>query len=492
MKKKEILVLLLSGIIALGGISGCQKSPGQGNELPQLDPNNPTSIVVWHYYNGAQQAAFEELVGKFNATEGKEDGIYVESYSYGSVADLEQAISESVEGKIGSEALPNLFSTYADTAYAVKQKEKLLDLRAYFSEEELSEYVDDYIQEGYFGDDSALYLFPIAKSTEVMMLNKTDWQKFADATGATIEQLSTVEGITETAESYYKWTDAQTPDIPDDGKAFYGRDAMSNYFIIGMKQMGTDLFEVEDGSVTICADKEKMRRLWENYYVPYVKGYFESIGKFRSDDVKTGDIIAYTGASSSVTYFPNQVVLDDESKEIDYEILPIPVMEGGELINVQQGAGMAVTKSDEAHEYAATRFLRWFTQKENNLCFACEAGYLPVRKDANTMAAVNQAIEDAELEISEKNYDCLKSVFSTFDNTTFYTTKSFENGYTIRSVLDESLSEKAKADKQTIDKAVKNGASREEETERYITDDTFESWYNEVVQLLNEKGKHEQ
>lgn len=488
MKKRNALILLLSGVIALGSVYGCQNSSEKESKVPQLDPNNPTSIVVWHYYNGAQQTVFEELVNKFNATEGKENGIYVESYSYGAVADLEQAISESMERKVGSEELPDIFSTYADTAYAVKQKEKLLDFRTYFSDEELDEYVDAYIQEGQFDEDSALYLFPIAKSTEVMMLNKTAWQKFADETGAAMEQLSTVEGITETAELYYNWTDSLTPDIPDDGKAFYGRDAMSNYFIIGMKQMGTELFTVEDGSVTICTDKEKIKRLWENYYVPYVKGYFESIGKFRSDDVKTGDIIAYTGASSSVTYFPSQVILENENKEIDYEILPIPVMEGGELVNVQQGAGMAVTKSDEEHEYAATRFLRWFTQKENNLYFACEAGYLPVRKDANTMEAVEQAVGDG-LEINEKNYDCLKSVLSTFEDTTFYTTKSFENGYATRSVLDKSLSEKAKADKQAIDKAVKNGISREEAIASYITEEAFESWYNELVQTLNEKAK---
>ena len=29
----------------------------------------------------------------------------------------------------------------------------------------------------------ALYLFPVAKSTEIMMINKTDWELFAEATG---------------------------------------------------------------------------------------------------------------------------------------------------------------------------------------------------------------------------------------------------------------------------------------------------------------------
>lgn len=100
------------------------------------------------------------------------------------------------------------------------------------------------------------------------MLNKTDWEPFSEATGAKLDDLKTTEGITEVAEKYYEWTDSQTPDVPDDGKAFYGRDSMSNYFIIGMKQMGKEIFEVNDGKVTVNTDKELIHRLWENYYVP--------------------------------------------------------------------------------------------------------------------------------------------------------------------------------------------------------------------------------
>ena len=149
-------------------------------------------------------------------------------------------------------------------------------------------------------------------------------------------------------------TDAQTPDIPDDGKAFYGRDSMSNYFILGMKQMGIDLFDVTDGQVTLRPEKEQLRRLWDDYYVPYVNGYFASAGKFRSDDVKTGEIIAYTGATSSSMYFPNEVIDENSSTPIDYMVLPAPVMKDGEQVQVQQGAGMAV---DQVRPTARVRCL---------------------------------------------------------------------------------------------------------------------------------------
>lgn len=316
------------------------------------------------------------------------------------------------------------------------------------------------------------------------MINTTDWEPFAKATGSTLEELSTVEGITAVAERYYEWTDSLTPDIPDDGKAFYGRDSMSNYFVIGMKQMGIDIFSVTDGEVTIRADKEQIRRLWDNYYVPYVSGYFASLGKFRSDDVKTGEIIAYTGSSSSAMYFPDQVVLEDDAKSISYAVLPAPVMEGSEYINVQQGAGMAVTKSDAQHEYAACEFLRWFTQKENNLRFVCESAYLPVRKDANSVEILDQVIEQQEITINSKAYDCLESILESYDGTTFYTPKCFANGYATRKILDYNLSDKAAADKEAIDAAVAAGTPREEALAQYLTDEAFEEWYEAFCQAL--------
>ncbi|MEI3139617.1 MAG: hypothetical protein V8T31_08890 [Lachnospiraceae bacterium] len=31
-----------------------------------LDPENPVTLTIWHYYNGAYQAAFDKLVEEFN------------------------------------------------------------------------------------------------------------------------------------------------------------------------------------------------------------------------------------------------------------------------------------------------------------------------------------------------------------------------------------------------------------------------------------------
>ncbi len=512
--KFRMIAVLLAGSVLLGGCgagSSTAKSSDTGNDGAQqeenadagddaeatkkeaasvktvsLDPSNPVSLTIWDYYNGAQQATFDEMVEEFNNTVGNEEGIYVEAYTQGSVSDLEAAVTSAMKEEVGAEKLPDIFSAYADTAYAALQNDKLVNLREYFTEDELSQYVDNYLAEGDLTGNGGLYLLPIAKSTEVTMVNLTDWGPFAQETGAQLEELETIEGITKVAEEYYNWTDAKTPDVDGDGKAFYGRDSMSNYFVIGMRQMGIEIFEAEDGVVTLHTDKEAIRRLWDNYYVPYVKGYFGAYGKFRSDDTKTGEILAYTGSIASSAYFPANVETDDGTYAIECGVVAAPVMEGGENVRVQQGAGMAVVKSDEQHEYAACRFLAWFTQKENNLQFACSASYLPVRKDSNDMEAVKAAVSEGGVQLDGKTYDCFETVMESFEQTEFYTTKCFENGYNTRKILDYNLSDQATADREAVEQQMAEGVSYEDAVAPYLTDETFESWYEQFCQALED------
>lgn len=474
---RRIKSLCMAGAAA-AALTGC------GDKGP-LDPGNPVSLTVWHYYNGSQQAAFDALVEEFNMTVGREKGIYVQSYSQGSVSDLETAVRDSINGKVGADAIPDIFSSYADTAYEVEQSGALANLSEYLSDKELERYVDSYIDEGCIAADGTLRIFPTAKATEIMMMNKTDWELFAADTGASLDDLRTMEGVTAAAQAYYEWTDAQTPDIKNDGRAFYGRDAMANYFIIGMQQLGVEIFQVESGQVTLNLPEDELRRLWDNYYVPMVKGYFGAYGSFRSDDVKTGDLLAYTGSTTSAMYFPNQVELDDTGYPIDYIVMPAPIFEGGRPYAVQQGAGMVVSKSDKEHEYASVEFLKWFVEADNNLQFGCVAGYLPVLEEANSIEKLDQVIADKQLEVAPKTYDCLATVFNEMDRMTLYTNKSFENGSAARKVLEYHLADKAAADRAKVAAALEQGKDLEEAAAPYVTEEAFEEWYDSFCDALN-------
>lgn len=346
-------ILFATGLL----LTGCSMGQiGEGKEVEKPDPKHPVTITVWNYYNGAQMQAFEDLVEEFNETEGEKQGIYVDAYSMGNVNELESNVLDAVKRKVGASELPNIFAAYADTAYAVDQLGYVVDIRPYLSEKEQSRFVESYLEEGAFSNDGSLKIFPIAKSTEVFMLNKTDWDRFAESTGASMDDLKTIEGITRTAQEYYEWTDSLTPEA-NDGKAFFGRDAMANYILTGARQLGVEIFSIKDEKVTLNFDYDVMRKIWDNFYIPFVKGYFGASGRFRSDDIKTGNLIAFVGSSSGSSFFPEEVILsDNERYPIELEALECPRFENSENFAVQQGAGMVVTKTDEKSIYASIEF----------------------------------------------------------------------------------------------------------------------------------------
>ena len=453
----------------------CAGGTAQAVKRVSLNPKAPQTLLIWHYYNGIQQQIFDSLVLAFNEGLGAQQGIIVEAHSQGSINDLTKKHMASANGTPGADAMPNLFAAYADTAYQLDQMGLVADLAPYMTKDELNSYVDSYIREGELNQPGALKVFPIAKSTELLILNETDRQPFADATGAELTQLSTWEGITALSKAFYEWSDAQTPDVEGDGKAFFGRDAFANYMLIGSLQLGVEMFKVENGKVTLQIDSAVMRRLWDNYYVPFVNGWFGAYGRFRSDDIKTGQLIALVGSTSGALYFPDEVTHDDgTSYPIVSQVYPLPNFENTEPCAVQQGAGLVVTAGTPEQEYAATVFLKWFTQTNENISFSIRSGYLPVRKDAN-----DQSLIDRQVDANERN-GLLKSIIDIGVNIvsqyTLYTNKAFEHGYEARLIVENSMQDAAKAAVAQRDLLMQKGMSRDEAIAQLTGDEAFSEW----------------
>ncbi len=471
--RRKIIAGLLAAVLALTALSGCG-----GTEVKEAES---ITLSVWTYYNGAQLTAFNKLINEFNKTVGAEKGIYVQGSSFGSVGDLETNVMDAARGKVGAQEIPDIYGAYADTAYAMDQMGLVADLRPYFTDEELEKYIPSYIEEGGFSESGSIKIFPVAKSTELFLLNKTDWDVFAGATGARLEDLATIEGLTQTAQKYYEWTDGLTPEA-NDGRAFFGRDAMANYLIIGSMQLGDEIFHVEDGTMTLRFEKDVARRLWDNYYVPFVKGYFAASGRFRSDDAKTGNILAFVGSTSGATFFPKSISISDtESYEIEMKVLPAPEFEGSEGYAVQQGAGMVVTAKDEKRVAASVEFLKWFTQDEQNVSFSTNSGYMPVTKSGNSLDAVLANFPEGSNDVMR---EILTVGIETVDSNTLYTPKAFRGGSDARKVLEYSMSDLAAQDRATVAERLAEGQSLEQATADFTSDEYFDAWYEKTLSAL--------
>ncbi len=452
-----------------------------------LDAENPITINIWHYYNGIQQSKFDELVNEFNETVGYEKGIILETEASSSISELADSVVASMEGQVGAEEPPNIFASYLETAYIIDKMGYVADMKPYFTDEELSEYVDDYLQEGILGNEDSLKIFPVAKSTEVMILNLTDWQPFADATGVTTDDLTTWEDLNSVAEKYYNYTDALTPDVPNDGKAFFGRDSTANYMVIGAKQLGYEYVTIDGDTVQPYFDETALRRLWDNYYVPYVKGYYTAQSKFRSDDAKIGNIIALIGSTTSSVYYPTSVTInDDYTYPIESLVLPIPNFKDTDPYIVQQGAGFVVKKADEKTEYACSVFLKWFTDVQRNIDFSIGSGYLPVKKDANDY----DTIMDINSKSSQPMEDILVSTIDValneISHSKLYTNRPYNHSDTVRNLLEEAISDEAKATYEEAWNKINSGQDYNKVIEEYTNDDAFNQWLENFKTNLTE------
>lgn len=460
--------------LAAALMSGCAENKTGDTEKP------PKVVTVWTYYNGAQKESFDALVQRFNETEGIAENIVVEAVSKGTVVELSQIIHDSASKKVGSDPLPQICASYADDAFNIDAMGLVADLGQYLTEEEKSGFVEAYLEEGRFGTDGSLKLFPIAKSTEVLTVNMTDWEKFSSETGASLDSLSTWEGLAQVAEDYYGWSG---------GKAFFGRDAFANYMLIGSYQLGHEIFRVEGGKMELDFDRDTMRRLWDCYYVPYVKGYYTAGGKFRSDDLKTGSLIAFAGSTSGATYTPKTVTYEDGTTyDIECRILPLPNFAGTNPAAVQQGAGMMVLKSDKELEAASVGFLKWFTDDAQNLEFSVRSGYLPVRKSANTKEALKRVIDEKQIEASPIMRESLGIGIEEVQTYLLYTTKAFKGGSRARTILENGMPDRASKDRAGVEALIEAGMEPEEALAGYLSDGHFEAWYNDTYRQLMALG----
>lgn len=421
-KKKYILILFILLLVPTIIVTV---------SLIKVKKQDPVTLTLWHNYGGQMKNTMDEMIEEFNGTVGIKEGVIINVTSISGSSTLHDKLTMAANDDPGAPTLPDITTAYPKTAMILAKKDLLLNLESLFSKKELSAYIPRFIEEGRLEGDQ-LYVFPTAKSTEVLFINRTIFDRFAKDSGSTLEDLSTFEGIAKTADLYYEWTDNQTPDILNDGKTFYIPDSLFNLSLIGCEQLGYDLTK----NNAINFSNPAITKVWDNYLIPSVQGHIAIFEGYASDLAKTGEIVCSTGSTAGVLFFsPTVTYSDNTTEEADLTILPYPTFEGGEKVAIQRGAGMCVIKSNKEKERLAGIFLKWFTSPENNLRFVSSTGYLPVTEEAfgDVMLKEIDSISDENIK------ELLKVSRSMQLEYEFFITPLFDGVDTLQSTYENNL-----------------------------------------------------
>ncbi len=452
---KKFFTIILNLTILLMCFSGCTQ-----NTMPS--PESPVTLTMWHVYGSQTKSPLNTVINEFNNTVGKDNGITVNVVSVTSSSAIDKALASSANDEPGAEYMPDLFTAYPRVIEIVG-KEKLLNWDDYFTEKELSAFNKDFLSEGYF--DEKLLMLPVAKSTEALFLNKTLFNRFSADTGITTDNLTTFDGLFETARQYYNWSNGQN---------FMQINDYYNYAFTGMKAYDREF--VRNGRLRL--DDEEFKKIWIPLAETAIHGGICLEEGYAASRWKTVEVIANTGSTADVLYQPTEVVYADNSTEtINAIALPYPTFTEDISGVIYRGGGMfAVKNDDERKNQAAYIFAKWLTNKEHNLDFVTRAGYLPVTNDA-----FNTLFSDFSIIENENYHSVYQAVDTMLEGYSFYPLPLYDGASELQLNFEQNVKTVLKTAHNQYTKRVNNGEDSEA-----VLNELVETSLAELKQLSTE------
>ena len=359
--RRHIALILVAALLLIA-LSGCA-----GNTA--LDPDKPVTLTMWHIYGEQADSPMNRLVEEFNRTVGREKGIIINVTLMSSTAQIGQKLLDAQAKTPGVPTMPDLFFCHNNNAEELGA-ENLLDWNTLFAEEDLSAYVPEFLDDGMVGDH--LCVLPVSKSTHLLFVAGSRFDRFAADTGVSYDDLATWEGFFHVAAKYYDWSG---------GKPFCALDYLIRAAELNALARGGSDFYTADGWYDF--DNQALHASWLELANSYAQGHIIVSDLYSNTQVMTGEVVAGLGSSASILYYNDTITYPDNTSEpMDLRVLPMPGVAGKDLLVTQAGAGLCATRSTEQKAEAAGVFARWLTEPDRNLEFCVDAGYMPVTQEA--------------------------------------------------------------------------------------------------------------
>ena len=360
MKKRMLAALLLSALLFT--LSGC-------GEKSLLNKKEPVSLTFWHVYGEQAGSPMDLLVQEFNRTVGQERGVQVKVTGTSSASKIGGYLKEAQSGGQEVQEMPDLFTCHIADALELGE-DNLVDWNSQFTPSELSDFVPGFLDDG-TAEDGRLLVFPVSKSTQLLMCNGSGFARFSDATGVRYDDLATWEGFYDAAGKFYDWS----------GKPFCALDYPIRAVELCATERGSGDFYTENGWYDI--DNAVFKESWMQFARSLAQGHVVVSDLYSNTQVMTGDVVCGLGSSAAILYYNDTVTYPDNTQEpMDLHVLPMPKTAGADALMTQAGVGLCAYKTTEQKAEAAALFVRWLTEAERNLDFVAQTGYMPVRNGA--------------------------------------------------------------------------------------------------------------
>lgn len=427
---KKLLAVITAAACLSFAFTGCKKQP-------------KITLTMWHVYGEQADSPMNDYVQEFNSTIGKDKGIIVNVTLMSNASEIGEKLLNAQHGKAGVPSMPDLFFCHASNAEELGE-ENLVNWRDKFTRQELDGFVQGFLSDGTV--NGALSVLPVSKSTHLLFLAGNAFNRFAEKSGVTYDDLATWDGFFATAEKYYEYSH---------GKPFCALDYLIRAVELDAISRGATDFYGENGWYK---DDATLLGVYEKFANSIANGHIVVSDLYSNTQVMTGETVAGISSSAAVLYYNDKITYPDNTSEYtNLQVLPVPCAASGAKYATQAGVGLCAYKTTNRKAEAATVFAKWFTEEKRNLDFVAQTGYMPVKNGAfdklsaytfktesfrNTYSALKTTVRTRTM-LSEPNiigyYEKTHALYFAIRNLQRSLKEKYENGATTNDVTRELI-----------------------------------------------------
>lgn len=432
----------------------------------------PTQIRFWHTFSGKQQSILDLLIDTYNATEGIKRNVEILP-EYKAESFIETYFNDSFSSAEQEFDYPQISIVSSELAYKAKSHNLIVNAEKYLSKQELDGYLDGFMQEGKITGTGETYVFPISKTSAVTIVNDFLWRSFYIDNKVDFDQWNTWGGLYDLASRYYDWTE---------GKAFLAIESVKDYIFAYSAQHLPAMIQTGNKEVKINTNKEALNQIWNFYYKGVVNGYILQTENI-VESLEKGDIVAYIGIPHDSSYFPAVYKTPDgEEDSLRITAFEYPHINESRNVAPHSGTGVCVFDYSDKINKECYDFLHWFCSSENVIQFSTAnneiSSYKPIYNKKSTKDYFKQLSD-----LDYAKYYMLNTSVKQVIQGSSYAPTGFIGYDNFCDELTFSLSQAAQEALVQVKELENKGLLREDALKLVCTEEAFEEWYIEVLEI---------
>ena len=456
MKRIQALLMALLMLVSVAALSSC----GNKKAIPNFDipeggyDGSEVTITFYHTMGSNLSDVLNLYIEEFNKLY---PNIHIQHEQVGSYDDVRDQIGT----ELSTHSEPNIAYCYPDHVAmynltgAVATLDNLIDSKLSvtradgsteilgLTEEQKSDFIEAYYNEGRQFGDGLMYTMPFSKSTEVLYYNKT----FFDANNLTLPKT-----WDELKDLCAKIKQIDPESIP------LGYDSEGNWFITMCEQYGSPYTSAKGDNYLF--NNEKNREFVKEFRDWYQIGYITTqtlLGSYTSSlFTSTNGTRSYMSIGSSAGATHQRPAADTEGNyPFEVGIATIPQVNADKPKVISQGPSVCIFKKDNPQEVLASwLFIKYLT---TNVSFQAEfsmaSGYVPVLKSVAENPEYAKFIANAD---GGKYISALSAKVCLEQESAYYTSPAFNGSSKARSQVGTLLTKCLTIDKDAdVDAEIK-------------------------------------